>query len=61
MFRNISVNFSDFLQHVAELSLKLVIFRRCFHQILSEWREIPDNCRRPVYISSGLQKKEEEV
>jgi len=24
MFRNISANFSDFLQHVAELSLKLI-------------------------------------
>ena len=42
---------SEILQNVAEISLKLVIFRQDFSRISSELREIRDKCRKALYIA----------
>ena len=53
---NISANFPDFFQNVAQFALESVIFRRDLDRMLSEWREIPESRGRSMNFLSS--KKE---
>ena len=53
--------FSGFWQMLAECSLKSLIFRRDFHKFSSEFREMPDDCRRSMNFVRSPEKINNEI
>ena len=47
------LKFFGILKTVADFSLESDIYHRDFHRLLSEFREIPDKCRRPMKFSNN--------